>query len=76
MIGFNRKKDLEIWSERDPVKNFSNYLFSQNDSSAEIIFEIEKKVSLYVESEWQRATESDYPSVTDLERNVYYEAKI
>jgi pyruvate dehydrogenase E1 component alpha subunit len=76
MIGFNRKKDLEIWSERDPVKNFSNYLVSQNDSSAEMIFEIEKKVSLYVESEWQRATEADYPSVTDLDKNVYYEAKI
>jgi len=76
MIGYNRKKDLEIWSERDPVKNFSNYLVSQNDSSAEMIFEIEKKVSLYVESEWQRATEADYPSVTDLDKNVYYEAKI
>jgi hypothetical protein len=41
-----------------------------------MIFEIEKKVSLYVESEWQRATEADYPSVTDLDKNVYYEAKI
>jgi TPP-dependent pyruvate/acetoin dehydrogenase alpha subunit len=75
MIGFNRKKDLEIWSERDPVKNFSNYLFSQKDRSNEMIFEIEKKVSLFVESEWQRATEADYPSITDLDKNVYYEAK-
>lgn len=75
-IGHNRKKDLEEWSNRDPIKNFTNELFSRNLLSSETLIEIEKKISLYIQNEWEKAMNSQFPEKTQLESNVYFEATL
>lgn len=75
-IGINRKKDLEEWSNRDPIKNFTNELFSRKLLSSETLIEIEKKISLYIQNEWEKAMNSEFPEKTQLESNVYFETTL
>ena len=75
-IGLNRKKDLEEWSNRDPIKNFSDELLLKKIISSATLIEIKKEINLFVQNEWEKAMNADFPNHKQLVSNVYFEAKL
>ena len=51
------KELMEIWSKKDPVENFENFLVEENILSTQKIDSIRKKISLDISNSWNTADE-------------------
>lgn len=72
-IGYRRKKDVEEWMERCPIKNIKEILTRRQDWNKEKTEAIEEKIINEVEESYRFAQESPYPSVTEIKKGLFTE---
>lgn len=65
------KEEVESWLERDPIKNFEDYLFSNGLAEQEILAEISREAEKEVEEAHLFAKQSAFPERKDLDRYVF-----
>jgi pyruvate dehydrogenase E1 component alpha subunit len=73
-VGLNRKKDLKIWKQKDPVILLVNSLITNKEITENEVSKIERTVTDFVNKKWSEAEESAYPDQMQLLKNVYFEA--
>jgi 2-oxoisovalerate dehydrogenase E1 component len=67
------KELFETWAEKDPIKNFEEYLLSQNVLTTEMVEATRSEIKEYIESELQVAYKASalVPETTEELNDVY-----
>ncbi len=70
-IGYRRKKDVEYWRGRCPIKLINNQLIDTNKKNKDRIQEIEKKIKVEVADSIEFARTSALPSADRISHGLY-----
>jgi len=65
------EEEIESWLLRDPIKNFENYLISNNLVESEILESVRNEAEEEVAEAHRFARESPYPDPRDLQEYVF-----
>lgn len=68
---YRTKEEIESWKEKDAIQAFEKYLEENGILTHEEISEIEDRTRQMIEDAVQFAEESPYPSIEDIESDVY-----
>lgn len=68
---YRTKEEIAEWKQKDPIKNFEQYLVSNNIFTQEEIDAIEKDTRQQIEDATAYAEASAFPSIDTIEDDVY-----
>lgn len=68
---YRTKEEIESWKKKDAIEAFERYLEEQGILTREEIDAIEKETRQQIEDAVRFAEESPYPSIDDIENDVY-----
>lgn len=74
-IGYRKKKDVESWRERCPIKNLKNILKKRNDYDINKLNDMENYIKNEVEESLKYAKESRFPENSDLYKHLFIKRK-
>ena len=69
-VGYRRKKDVEYWMERCPIKKIRSVLTKKKDYSSGKLDDIENSVKKEVEESFEFTKASNYPNSQNLLRHA------
>jgi pyruvate dehydrogenase E1 component alpha subunit len=70
-VGVQRKDDLAMWRQRDPVRRLHEALIGIGDARADDLARIQREALEEVDAAWAQAEEDPFPAVKDLLTRVY-----
>ncbi len=72
-IGYRKKKDVEFWMERCPIKAIKHILEKRPDWEKGKTEAIENKIRIEVQESLKYARQSSYPSVNEINKGIFSE---
>ena len=73
-VGVNRsQEDIEDWMQRDPIKRLASGMIRSGVLSEKEYIELERSLSSFIDSEWEKAKKDPQPDEKSILDNVYYE---
>lgn len=73
--GCRPKEELLYWLEKCPIKTFKEFLLKKNAMSEAEMEEVSSSIKAEIDDAVRFAKESPYPEISDLLKDVYYEAE-
>ena len=75
-IGYRKKKDVEYWMERCPIKKIKNFLRERDNYDIGKLNDIENRLKEEVEESLKFAKESNYPEDSELYKHLFIKGGI
>ena len=70
-VGVKRSEDLKFWKSKCPIKRLTEGMIENKLISENEILEIKNEITQKVESDWQKALKSKFPTDNLLLEKVY-----
>ena len=73
-IGYRSESEFLSWLEKDPIKNFENYLLDKKIINDKDILNINDKIMSQIKEAFDFAKKSDFPNIKDMNSYLYKDA--